>query len=60
MAKYETTHFSESLGNETQSGNEIWPVDVTLKMKFFIKKLYNKSGQGASSRLFFEFSKDPP
>ena len=43
-----------------QSGNEIWPVDVTLKMKFFIKKLYNKSGQGASSRLFFEFSKDPP
>ena len=37
MMKYEI-HFTEELGNETRSGNKIWPVYV-LQKKIFYKKI---------------------
>ena len=33
------THFTEQLGNSTQSGNEIWSVYVMLQKKIFHKKI---------------------
>ena len=43
----------------TQSGDEIWPVYVTLHEKKIFKKFYEKCGQEASSRPFLIFKEYP-
>ena len=54
VVKHET-HINAYLGNWTQSGNEIWPVYINYKIKFLIKKLYEKCGLETSSMPFFIF-----
>ena len=50
------TRFIELLEEQTQSGNEIWPVYVTLQDRFFfIKKFCEKCGLETSSRPFLIF-----
>ena len=49
------TYFIDQLGKQTQPGNEIWPVYVTLEDNFFITKFYGKYGLETSSRPFLIF-----
>ena len=52
-------NFTESLGQETQSVNEIWPIYVILQRKYNYKIFLQKLQPETSSRPFFvckEFS----
>ena len=46
-------NFTESLGQETQSGDEIWPVYVILQRKQNYKIFFQKLQPETSSRPFF-------